>query len=577
MSQMLVAKLGGLLNRRVYHMPFTRDVQPGESEAILIRKRLEECMANRGILLVHPEHILSFKLRAVESALTRQVCAQSLLDTQEFLDRVSRDIVDESDENFSVKFELVYTMGSQRPVDFAPERWVLIQEVIGLVGRFAPEVKTQFPDSIEVRGRCSRHFPRIRLLRADAADDLLMRVARHAVENGIIGLPTNLQTPTIQAALIRYITESDPVAEVIQAVEQSTFWTRSTESPLLLLRGLLAGGILRHALGSKRWRVDFGLDPSRKPQTQLAVPFRAKDNPSPRSEFSHPDVVILLTLLSYYYGGLSDQQLFDNFGHLHKSDQAAVHYNDWATSPYLPVAFRQLSGVSIKDRQQCVAEVFPHLRFSKGAIDYYLSFLVFAKAMREFPQKLSASGWDIGAIKDKPLTGFSGTNDTLHLLPLTVHHLDLPSQSHTNALVLEYLLREENTVEVLSPHTSGTDAEHILSTIVRMKPEIRVLLDCGAFILEQSNRQVAERWLDMRDRNIEAVVYFEDEELTVLDRVGRTEPLHTSPFAKQLGSCLVYLDEAHTRGTDLKLPRNYRAGVTLGQGLTKDKLTQGMN
>jgi hypothetical protein len=81
----------------------------------------------------------------------------------------------------------------------------------------------------------------------------------------------------------------------------------------------------------------------------------------------------------------------------------------------------------------------------------------------------------------------------------------------------------------------------------------------------------------MRDHTVQAVVYFEDEELTVLDRVGRAEPLHTSPFAKQLGTCSVYLDEAHTRGTDLKLPRNYRAGETLGQALTKDKLTQGMN
>jgi hypothetical protein len=193
---------------------------------------------------------------------------------------------------------------------------------------------------------------------------------------------------------------------------------------------------------------------------------------------------------------------------------------------------------------------FPHLRFSKGAIDYYLSFLVFPKAMREFPEKLSVSSWDIGAIKDKPLTGFSDTNDTLHLLPL----------SHTNALVLEYPLRKENAVEVLSPHTSGTDTEHILSTILRMDPEIRVLLDCGTIILEQSNRQVAERWLNMRDGTVQAVVYFENEELTVLDRVGRAEPLHTSPFAKQLGTCLVYPDEAHTRGTDLELQSRSNLG-----------------
>ncbi|KAE8440619.1 hypothetical protein EG329_007021 [Mollisiaceae sp. DMI_Dod_QoI] len=38
--------------------------------------------------------------------------------------------------------------------------------------------------------------------------------------------------------------------------------------------------------------------------------------------------------------------------------------------------------------------------------------------------------------------------------------------------------------------------------------------------------------------------------------------------------CLVYLDESHTRGTDLKLPSHYRAIVTLGPDLTKDRLAQ---
>jgi hypothetical protein len=109
-----------------------------------------------------------------------------------------------------------------------------------------------------------------------------------------------------------------------------------------------------------------------------------------------------------------------------------------------------------------------------------------------------------------------------------------------------------------------------------MQPEVRVILDCGASILEQNNQQVAETWLGMCNESIQAVVFFAEEELSVLDRAGRTEPLQTSPFAKQLDVCLVYLDEAHTRGTDLKLPRNYRAAVTLGQGLVKDKLTQGM-
>jgi hypothetical protein len=577
---MLVSKLGYLLNRRVYHMPFSRSLRPNPAQAATIRQIYEECILNRGVLLIQPEHILSFKLMAVEAVLAGQACAKTLLETQEFFDRVSRDIVDESDENFSVKFELIYTIGSQRSIEFAPERWLMIQAIVGLIPRFAKQVREEMPDSIDLQRDDAGRFPRIRILRNDAGIRMLSLVAKHVVEFGIDGLPTSSQSPKVQAALLRYITEVELTVSEIAAVEGSIFWTESTKLPLLLVRGLLAGGILHFALGTKRWRVNFGLDPSRVPATQLAVPFRSKDCPSPRSEFSHPDVVILLSLLSYYYGGLTDEQLFDSFAHLLRSDQGSIQYDEWAAtaSSDLPIAFRQLSGVSVKDRHQCIFEVFPALRYSKKAIDYYLAFLVFPKAMKEFPQKLSASGWDIGAIKTHPVTGFSGTNDTLHLLPLTVKHLDLPSQSHTNALVLRYLLQEETSVELLPPRTktNSSDAEHLLSLVVRMQPEVRVILDCGASILEQNNKQVAEAWLNMRDICIQAVVFFDDEELSVLDRAGRIEPLQTSPFAKQLDVCLVYLDEAHTRGTDLKLPRNYRAAVTLGQGLVKDKLTQGM-
>ena len=65
------------------------------------------------------------------------------------------------------------------------------------------------------------------------------------------------------------------------------------------------------------------------------------------------------------------------------------------------------------------------------------------------------------------------------------------------------------------------------------------------------------------------------DELMVLDRKGNVEPLLISPFAKQMENCHIYLDESHTRGTDLRLPQHYRTAVTLGANLTKDKLVQG--
>ena len=66
---------------------------------------------------------------------------------------------------------------------------------------------------------------------------------------------------------------------------------------ILLLRGLLAGGILLHNLREKRWLVDYGFDPTR---SMLAVPYRVKDSPAPRAEFGHPEMILLLTCLSYY-------------------------------------------------------------------------------------------------------------------------------------------------------------------------------------------------------------------------------------------------------------------------------------
>jgi hypothetical protein len=582
MRQMLISKVGGLLNRRVYYMPISRALRPTYDQAAAIAQMLRECLANRGILLLLPEHTLSFKLMGIESLLTgREEVGRSLLSTQQFLDEHSRDIVDESDENFSVKFELVYTMGTQLPIDFSPHRWFIIHRILDLVSLCAGNVMKDLPDSVELsKTEESGRFPRFRTLKSDGNTMLLDLIARHICAYGLPGFPIMRQPQTVREAVYRYITSPTLTPAEIRAVEHGPFWTDSTQSPLFLIRGLIAGGVLSFAFGSKRWRVNFGLDSGRNPTTKLAVPFRSKDTPTPRSEFSHPDVVIILTSLCYYYGGLDDEDLFDTFSHLLKSDQADIEYGEWvAVKPGIPKAFQHISGVNIKDRVQCVQHIFPALRYSKKAIDYFLSYIVFPKEMKEFPHKLSASGWDIGMVKAHPTTGFSGTNDSRHLLPLSVNHLDLPSQAHTNALVLSYLLQDENAVKILPPNVDSncSNAEQILNVVNETDPAVRVILDAGAQILEMSNDEVARQWLSMSDaETTKGVVFFDkNEELSVMDRHGLVETLQVSPYAKQLNLCLIYLDEAHTRGTDLKLPTNYRAAVTLGAKVTKDKLVQG--
>ncbi|OQE29876.1 hypothetical protein PENSTE_c002G10448 [Penicillium steckii] len=588
MFHMLVSKIGSLLNRRVYHMPISRYLKLSVTDAREIERMCRECMLEGGVLLVQPEHILSLKLMCLESFISgKPDVGKALLRVLHFFDTYSCDIVDESDESFNTKFELIYTMGAQSPVDFSPQRWVLIQEVLDLVIKYAPEVQASFPRSIEVDHHAPGAVPRIRILDRHAEEALLRLIARHVCEIGVDSFPIARQPEVVRDAILLYLTKQDPSAEEITAVENQNgstegFWTDTTRSSLLLLRGLLARSVLAFCFREKRWRVNFGPDPNRSPPTKLCVPYRAKDNPSLRSEFSHPDVVIILTCLNYYYAGLSDDDLFLAFADLQKADQADIDYQVWISdSPNLPNAYRQIMGVNLEDRYHCIKEIFPALRFSKAVVDYFLGHIVFPREIRAFPQKLSASGWDIGETKSHPMTGFSGTNDSQKSLPLSVHQLDLPEQSHTNALVLQNLLHTKNSVASIpnrdNSSTGISDAQHLLNMVCALDPPIQVILDVGAQILELDNLRVAKRWLEMlpNDGTIKAVIYISDnDEISVVDRTGRVEPLQISPFARQMEACYVFLDEAHTRGIDLKLPLGYRAAVTLGAGMTKDKLAQ---
>ncbi|KAI1283285.1 hypothetical protein F5Y07DRAFT_408682 [Xylaria sp. FL0933] len=585
MAQMLTSKLGGLLGRRIYHMPFSRALRIESTEiAINIGKVIEECKNSGGILLVQPEHLLSFQLLGIEcycGSLDKQPIGMSLIRIRDFFDNNSRDIVDESDENFSPKFELVYTMGVQRPIEMSPIRWLCMQQVLDLVRSLAADVAVQAQESISISARNDGSFPKVRILKEDAGRLLVDRVASHICNKGFHGFPIVRQQDHVREAVFKYITKYDLSQEEINAAEEAgdgPLWTESTKSLLLLLRGILAGGVLTFVL-SKRWRVNFGFATARTPPTKLAVPYRAKDNPTPRSEFSHPDVVIALTCLNYYYNGLENEDLFNALGNLVGSDQASIEYDAWIKdAPNMPASFRQLDGINLKDRSQCVNSVFPYLRYGKGVIDYFLGNIVFPKQIKEFPHKLSASGWDIGKTKAHYITGFSGTNDSRKLLPVDVKHIDLQSQIHTNALVLEYLLQPENSVVLIAAqcNVSMTDAEHLIKTVVGFQSPTRVILDVGAQILELNNEQVARAWLHMvTDAKTQAVVFVNDnDELCVLDRQGRLELLQISSYATRLDSCLVFLDEAHTRGIDLKLPNDYRAAVTLGANLSKDRLVQ---
>ncbi len=179
--------------------------------------------------------------------------------------------------------------------------------------------------------------------------------------------------------------------------------------------------------------------------------------------------------------------------------------------------------------------------------------------------------------KKNIITGFSGTNDNRYLLPTSITQEDPEFVLSTNALVLQHLLRLENDHYECTEGDKG-EREFVtsfLERLVKQDPEIRVLLDVGAQMLELQNEELARYWLSLRP-DVSVAIFFNNlDHLTVVTPDGVTEPFISSPFNKQLEKCVVYLDDAHTRGTDLNLPQGTRAAVTLGPKVTKDKLVQG--
>jgi hypothetical protein len=256
-----------------------------------------------------------------------------------------------------------------------------------LVARAAAETSRQYPNGLEIFTNKPGSFPRIRIIEKEAGDNLLDKVASHMCEFGTPEIPLWKLPFRLRPCLLDFVTNPDMTKGAAQPLEHLLTEKASMQKGLLLLRGLFAYGVIRFTLSQKRWRVNYGLDLSR---TMLAVPYTAKDIPAARAEVSHPDATIILTSLSYYYGGLSDERLLTAFGALIRLDNSESEYGKWTdNAPELPAMFRQISGINLSNLGECYSSIFPRLRFSKGAIDFYLSHIVFPKQMKEFSHKLS--------------------------------------------------------------------------------------------------------------------------------------------------------------------------------------------
>lgn len=246
MFQTLVQKLGGLVNRRIFFMPFSRGIAMGKREIEVVKQLYEDCMQSGGILLVQPEHILSFKLLGLEwlynsknkrkdksdtvgsNEKSDPEVAQLLLDTQAWLEARSRDILDESDEILNVRHELIYTIGNPAPIQNHPDRWVIIQEIFDLIQAHFKTLEVSVED-FEVETHKQARFGSIRILNTAAGKKLLCEIAEKIIKG------TQLPPSYFQLA-----TDAPVLIDLLQINSLPSLFVTSTLTTVNWLTGSLS-------------------------------------------------------------------------------------------------------------------------------------------------------------------------------------------------------------------------------------------------------------------------------------------------------------------------------------------------
>jgi hypothetical protein len=305
----------------------------------------------------------------------------------------------------------------------------------------------------------------------------------------------------------------------------------------------------------------------------------------------------VFTVLSYYEDGLSEEEVISAFETLFTLGTNAQRqvYAQWFSLSQPHIQEQDSHSVSELD---CIKKIdlanrkqlrmlVKYYRHNTRVIDFWLNNHVFPEEMQYYPQRLTATSWNLA---DNPnhIVGFSGTNDNHRLLPCQVKQYFAGTESSdivkktlqcTNGRMLEVLLRK--TVKC-SPLNGSNTVDSILARL-KDDPElqgIQAIVDAGALLAGFSNEDVARRLIDAFRLDgvwkYKGVVFFDnrspDGQWMALEPSGRLLPKNQSPV--QEAEAFAIFDEPRCRGADLKLSKTAVALLTIGPKMCKDKLMQ---
>ena len=340
-----------------------------------------------------------------------------------------------------------------------------------------------------------------------------------------------------------------------------------------------------------------------------AIPFIGKDVPSRASQFSHPDVVIGLTILAYRYEGLrkSDfitvinelrEKMDSEIGPYHKRP-SALRFASWVEfaggKVRGPKKSERINGDDsdaafeyVARRSHASDEIWPlHLVDTKDeehmqttfnllgncpvVMEYYLDSFVFPLTLEHHLDKISASGQDLGGdMLFKRRVGFSGTPSDL--LPEELGQCEY--EECVDGQILNYLTNESIvSSRMLDSEWSVTS---LLDQVAKNDPPFHVLIDTGALITGMSNYEVAKYLLtNGLHQDFDGVIFLDHKDRKmILLRAGlvvvRASQAGVPPHRR-----FSFYDQIHTTGMDISQCIDAKAALTLGKDMTFRDYAQG--
>jgi hypothetical protein len=265
------AKLGGLLDREILHVPFSRQTSTDLDLMRTYGELHRDVQSRGGIVLALPEHILSFRLSGIQRLCDGKFDEAALMiETQARFDAETRDVLDECDVSLGIRTQLIYPSGSQQTVDGHPARWQTVQTLLDLIFSYLDELVRKFPNSIEVVKRSG--VPLVYFLRQDVENYLVSQLVQKISQGHTAILPVRNLFRAAQQDICDFISDPSVDAETTHRVLTMFTDKRHLVDVLCHLRGLFVHRILMSAL-KKRWNVQYGLNPTRDP---IAVPYQVR-------------------------------------------------------------------------------------------------------------------------------------------------------------------------------------------------------------------------------------------------------------------------------------------------------------